>query len=309
MIDVATNEDGVQELSFTAPENASPSVLQMLKSAEQSIQHKAIVYSGDGDQHYDTISAFIKSIRGSDPDAAIYWLARMLEAGEDVRFLARRIVIAASEDIGNADPRALEVAVAAERRRRQHEARHDGGSTVVGDGRLGARFGGDVVADVGDLALAQQFVAALGTGDLLHAGRGRQHRGAGLGGGNDEREQTLNQLLVEMDGFEANEGIIIIAATNRPDVLDPALLRPGRFDRQITVPNPDINGRAKILDVHLRKVPKAPDVDSRVIARGTPGFSGADLANIVNEGALLDARFPLAPVLPHIGPIAFCALL
>jgi len=117
-----------------------------------------------------------------------------------------------------------------------------------------------------------------------------RHRGAGLGGGNDEREQTLNQLLVEMDGFEANESVIIIAATNRPDVLDPALLRPGRFDRQITVPNPDINGRAKILEVHLRKVPKAPDVDARVIARGTPGFSGADLANIVNEAALLAAR-------------------
>jgi len=117
-----------------------------------------------------------------------------------------------------------------------------------------------------------------------------RHRGAGLGGGNDEREQTLNQLLVEMDGFEANESVIIVAATNRPDVLDPALLRPGRFDRQITVPNPDINGRAKILDVHLKKVPKAPDVDSRIIARGTPGFSGADLANIVNEAALLAAR-------------------
>jgi cell division protease FtsH len=117
-----------------------------------------------------------------------------------------------------------------------------------------------------------------------------RHRGAGLGGGNDEREQTLNQLLVEMDGFEANESVIIVAATNRPDVLDPALLRPGRFDRQITVPNPDINGRAKILDVHLRKVPKAPDVESLIIARGTPGFSGADLANIVNEAALLAAR-------------------
>ncbi|MBY0406995.1 MAG: ATP-dependent zinc metalloprotease FtsH, partial [Rickettsiales bacterium] len=117
-----------------------------------------------------------------------------------------------------------------------------------------------------------------------------RHRGAGLGGGNDEREQTLNQLLVEMDGFEANESVIIIAATNRPDVLDPALLRPGRFDRQIVVPNPDINGRARILDVHLRKVPKAPDIDSRTIARGTPGFSGADLANLVNEAALLAAR-------------------
>ncbi|MDX1975411.1 MAG: ATP-dependent zinc metalloprotease FtsH [Rickettsiales bacterium] len=117
-----------------------------------------------------------------------------------------------------------------------------------------------------------------------------RHRGAGLGGGNDEREQTLNQLLVEMDGFEANESVIIIAATNRPDVLDPALLRPGRFDRQITVPNPDINGRAKILTVHLKKVPQGPDVDAKVIARGTPGFSGADLANIVNEAALLAAR-------------------
>jgi cell division protease FtsH len=117
-----------------------------------------------------------------------------------------------------------------------------------------------------------------------------RHRGAGLGGGNDEREQTLNQLLVEMDGFEANEGVILIAATNRPDVLDPALLRPGRFDRQVTVPNPDILGREKILKVHLRKVPLAPDVDARVIARGTPGFSGADLANLVNEGALLAAR-------------------
>jgi len=117
-----------------------------------------------------------------------------------------------------------------------------------------------------------------------------RHRGAGLGGGNDEREQTLNQLLVEMDGFEANEGIILIAATNRPDVLDPALLRPGRFDRQIVVPNPDVAGREKILRVHMRKVPLAPDVDPKVIARGTPGFSGADLANLVNEAALLAAR-------------------
>ena len=117
-----------------------------------------------------------------------------------------------------------------------------------------------------------------------------RHRGAGLGGGNDEREQTLNQLLVEMDGFEANEGVILIAATNRPDVLDPALLRPGRFDRQVVVPNPDIIGRDKILKVHMRKVPAAPDVESRVIARGTPGFSGADLANLVNEAALLAAR-------------------
>lgn len=117
-----------------------------------------------------------------------------------------------------------------------------------------------------------------------------RHRGAGLGGGNDEREQTLNQLLVEMDGFEANEGVILIAATNRPDVLDPALLRPGRFDRQIVVPNPDIAGREKILKVHMRKVPLANDVDPRVIARGTPGFSGADLANLVNEAALMAAR-------------------
>ncbi len=115
-------------------------------------------------------------------------------------------------------------------------------------------------------------------------------RGAGLGGGNDEREQTLNQLLVEMDGFEANEGIIIMAATNRPDVLDPALLRPGRFDRQVTVGNPDIIGREKILKVHMRNVPLAKDVDTKTIARGTPGFSGADLANLVNEAALLAAR-------------------
>jgi cell division protease FtsH len=117
-----------------------------------------------------------------------------------------------------------------------------------------------------------------------------RHRGAGLGGGNDEREQTLNQLLVEMDGFEANEGVILIAATNRPDVLDPALLRPGRFDRQVVVPNPDVTGREKILRVHMKKVPLGPDVDARVIARGTPGFSGADLANLVNEAALLAAR-------------------
>ena len=117
-----------------------------------------------------------------------------------------------------------------------------------------------------------------------------RHRGAGLGGGNDEREQTLNQLLVEMDGFEANEGVILISATNRPDVLDPALLRPGRFDRQIVVPNPDILGREKILKVHMRKVPLGPDVEARIIARGTPGFSGADLANLVNEAALLAAR-------------------
>jgi cell division protease FtsH len=117
-----------------------------------------------------------------------------------------------------------------------------------------------------------------------------RHRGAGLGGGNDEREQTLNQLLVEMDGFEANEGIILIAATNRPDVLDPALLRPGRFDRQVVVPNPDVNGREKILRVHMRNVPLAADVNVKVLARGTPGFSGADLANLVNEAALMAAR-------------------
>ncbi|PRD37745.1 UNVERIFIED_CONTAM: ftsH [Trichonephila clavipes] len=115
-------------------------------------------------------------------------------------------------------------------------------------------------------------------------------RGVGIGGGNDEREQTLNQLLVEMDGFEANEGVIIVAATNRKDVLDPALLRPGRFDRQIHVPNPDIKGREKILTVHARKVPLGPDVDLRTIARGTPGFSGADLMNLVNEAALMAAR-------------------
>jgi len=126
-----------------------------------------------------------------------------------------------------------------------------------------------------------------------------RHRGAGLGGGNDEREQTLNQLLVEMDGFESNEGVILIAATNRPDVLDPALLRPGRFDRQITVPNPDVLGREKILRVHMRKVPLAPDVDPRVIARGTPGFSGADLANLVNEAALIAARASKRVVTMH----------
>jgi cell division protease FtsH len=117
-----------------------------------------------------------------------------------------------------------------------------------------------------------------------------RHRGAGLGGGNDEREQTLNQLLVEMDGFEANEGIILIAATNRPDVLDPALLRPGRFDRQVVVPNPDVNGRERILRVHMKNVPLAADVETKVIARGTPGFSGADLSNLVNEAALMAAR-------------------
>jgi cell division protease FtsH len=118
---------------------------------------------------------------------------------------------------------------------------------------------------------------------------GRQ-RGAGLGGGNDEREQTLNQLLVEMDGFEGTAGVIVIAATNRPDVLDPALMRPGRFDRQVVVPLPDIRGREQILLVHMRKVPLAPDVKADIIARGTPGFSGADLANLVNEAALFAAR-------------------
>ncbi|MFN3354106.1 MAG: ATP-dependent zinc metalloprotease FtsH, partial [Brevundimonas sp.] len=117
-----------------------------------------------------------------------------------------------------------------------------------------------------------------------------RHRGAGLGGGNDEREQTLNQLLVEMDGFESNEGIILIAATNRPDVLDPALLRPGRFDRQVVVPNPDVSGREKILRVHMKDVPLAADVHVKTLARGTPGFSGADLANLVNEAALMAAR-------------------
>jgi len=117
-----------------------------------------------------------------------------------------------------------------------------------------------------------------------------RHRGAGLGGGNDEREQTLNQLLVEMDGFDPNESIIVIASTNRPDVLDPALLRPGRFDRQVVVPNPDVGGRERILRVHMRNIPLASDVDVKVIARGTPGFSGADLANLVNEAALMAAR-------------------
>ena len=117
-----------------------------------------------------------------------------------------------------------------------------------------------------------------------------RHRGAGLGGGNDEREQTLNQLLVEMDGFETNAGVIIIAATNRPDVLDPALLRPGRFDRQVHVPLPDIIGREKILKVHMKQIKASKKIDARVIARGTPGFSGADLANLVNEAALLAAR-------------------
>ncbi len=118
-----------------------------------------------------------------------------------------------------------------------------------------------------------------------------RHRGAGIGGGNDEREQTLNQLLVEMDGFEANEGVILISATNRPDVLDPALLRPGRFDRQVVVPRPDIKGREQILKIHMRKVPLADDVDPSVLARGTPGFTGADLANLVNEAALNAARY------------------
>jgi len=118
-----------------------------------------------------------------------------------------------------------------------------------------------------------------------------RHRGAGIGGGNDEREQTLNQLLVEMDGFESNEGVILVAATNRPDVLDPALLRPGRFDRQVVVPRPDLNGRAEILRVHMKHVPLSSDVDVKVLARGTPGFSGADLANLVNEAALNAARF------------------
>jgi cell division protease FtsH len=117
-----------------------------------------------------------------------------------------------------------------------------------------------------------------------------RHRGAGLGGGHDEREQTLNQLLVEMDGFESNEGVIIVAATNRPDVLDPALLRPGRFDRQVVVSNPDVRGRSGILKVHTKKIPLAPDVDLSIVARGTPGFSGADLANLVNEAALFAAR-------------------
>jgi ATP-dependent Zn proteases len=117
-----------------------------------------------------------------------------------------------------------------------------------------------------------------------------RHRGAGLGGGHDEREQTLNQLLVEMDGFEGNDGVIVIAATNRPDVLDPALLRPGRFDRQVVVDLPDIRGREAILKVHMRKVPLASDVDPLVIARGTPGFSGADLANLINEAALFAAQ-------------------
>ena len=118
-----------------------------------------------------------------------------------------------------------------------------------------------------------------------------RHRGAGLGGGHDEREQTLNQILVEMDGFESNESVILMASTNRPDVLDPALLRPGRFDRHVVVPRPDVRGREGILKVHTRKIPLGEDVDISVIARGTPGFTGADLANLVNEAALIAARY------------------
>src|SRR6202041_1271561 len=117
-----------------------------------------------------------------------------------------------------------------------------------------------------------------------------RHRGAGLGGGHDEREQTLNQLLVEMDGFESNDGVILISSTNRPDVLDPALLRPGRFDRRVIVGRPDVRGREEVLRVHAKKVPLSDDVDLRVMARGTPGFTGADLANMVNEAALSAAR-------------------
>ena len=126
-----------------------------------------------------------------------------------------------------------------------------------------------------------------------------RHRGAGMGGGHDEREQTLNQLLVEMDGFNATDGIIIIAATNRPDVLDPALLRPGRFDRQVVVSLPDIKGRTQILDVHMRGKTTAPDVNAETIARGTPGFSGADLANLVNEAAIIASRSSLAAIGMH----------
>ena len=124
-----------------------------------------------------------------------------------------------------------------------------------------------------------------------------RHRGAGLGGGHDEREQTLNQILVEMDGFESNEGVILVAATNRPDVLDPALLRPGRFDRRVVVSLPDVRGREEILRVHTRKIPLADDVDLAILARGTPGFSGADLANMVNEAALDGG--PLQPQVSH----------
>src|SRR5438270_295591 len=124
--------------------------------------------------------------------------------------------------------------------------------------------------------------------EIVAVGR---HRGAGLGGGHDEREQTLNQLLVEMDGFESNDGVIIMASTNRPDVLDPALLRPGRFDRRVVVPRPDVRGREGILKVHTRKIPLGEDVDIQIIARGTPGFTGADLANLVNEAALNAARY------------------
>ena len=152
----------------------------------------------------------------------------------------------------------------------------------------GRRFAGAAIGDhsvVGLLEDRQDFLLVGQTRFVV----GRQ-RGAGLGGGHDEREQTLNQMLVEMDGFEGNEGIIVIAATNRPDVLDPALLRPGRFDRQVVVGLPDVRGREQILKVHMRRVPLAPDIDAAIIARGTPGFSGADLANLVNEAALFAAR-------------------
>jgi cell division protease FtsH len=126
-----------------------------------------------------------------------------------------------------------------------------------------------------------------------------RHRGAGLGGGHDEREQTLNQLLVEMDGFESNDGVILVAATNRPDVLDPALLRPGRFDRRVVVGLPDIRGREEVLRVHVKKVPVGDDVNLNILARGTPGFSGADLANMVNEAALNAARVNRKQVLMY----------